>query len=75
MNYKTRLYAGVTAIAVIVLGGIFSVITIEKVDNGNVGLKVGLSGKIISKNTLAPDFHFAGLGLIVEYPARMVQAD
>ena len=75
MNYKTRLYAGVTAIAVIVFGGIFSVIAIEKVDNGNVGLKVGLSGKILSKNSLAPGFHFAGLGHIVEYPARMVQAD
>lgn len=75
MNYKTRLYAGVTALAVIVFGGIFSVITIEKVDNGNVGLKVGLSGKILSKNSLAPGFHFAGLGHIVEYPARMVQAD
>ena len=30
MNYKTRLYAGVTAIAVVVLVGIFSVITIER---------------------------------------------
>lgn len=75
MNYKTKLYAGVTAIAVIVFGGIFSVIAIERVDNGNVGLKVGLSGKILSKNSLAPGFHFAGLGHIVEYPARMVQAD
>ena len=36
---------------------------------------VGLSGKILSKNSLAPGFHFAGLGHIVEYPARMVQAD
>ena len=34
MKYKTRLYAGVTAIAVIVFGGILSVITIEKVVNG-----------------------------------------
>lgn len=66
MNYKTRLYAGITAIAVIVLGGIISVITIEKVDNGNVGLKVGLSGKILSKNKFfSSGFHFAGLGILL----------
>jgi hypothetical protein len=65
MHHKTRLYAGVTAIAVVILGGIFSFITVERVNNGNVGLKVGPSGKIVSDKPVSPGFHFAGFGRII----------
>ncbi|MGB4824101.1 SPFH domain-containing protein [Lactococcus chungangensis] len=78
MNQKgifTKYRIAIYVVIVTVIIGIAAFLTIEKVDNGNVGLRVGLSGKIISKTALAPGFHFAGLGRIVEYPSRMVQAD
>lgn len=66
---------GYTALASLVFGAGLVALTVEKVDNGNVGLRVSMSGKVVSNKPLPPGFHFAGLGKIVEYPSRMVQAD
>lgn len=45
------------------------------VKNGNVGVKISPSGKVVSQKVLQPGFHPTPINDIVEFPVKMVQVD
>lgn len=45
------------------------------VSNGNVGVEISPSGKVVSKKVIQPGFKITPINDIVEFPVKMVQVD
>ena len=60
---------GVATVAILVGLGIGAKITLEKIDNGNVGIEYSMSGGV-RKQALTQGVHWVGLDKVTQYPIK-----
>ncbi|MCW2281406.1 SPFH domain-containing protein [Lactococcus lactis] len=74
MNNK-QIKAAIIAGAVVLVGAVVTLTSVEKVENGYNGVQISKTGKIVSEKSLKAGYHWAFFSNILEYPTKMKQID